>query len=147
MARNKVHAAGGPEEVELAFYEAMNRADADALMRCWADEDDIVCIHPGGPRLVGAGAIRASFEQIFSHAGPIRASLHKVRRVHTLTTAVHSVIERVQVGTDAQPAEAYVLTTHVFIKSPQGWRLAVHHASPGTPHEATELSDAPAMLH
>jgi ketosteroid isomerase-like protein len=147
MARNKALTAGSPEEIEAAFYEAMNRADVDALMRCWADEDDIVCVHPGGPRFLGAGAIRSSFEQIFHSSGAIRASIHKVRRVQTLNTAMHNLIEKVQVGTEQEPAEAYVITTHVFIKTPQGWRMVVHHASPGTPRELAELSDAPAVLH
>ena len=48
---------GSPEEVEAAFYEAMQNRNLDAFMACWADEDDIVCVHPGGPRLVGHDAI------------------------------------------------------------------------------------------
>ena len=51
---------GTPDEIEATFYEALQSGDIEKLMACWADEDDIVCIHPGGPRLVGAGAIRAA---------------------------------------------------------------------------------------
>ena len=53
---------GTPDDAEVAFYDALQHADIDRLMACWADEDDIVCVHPGGPRLLGAGAIRAAFE-------------------------------------------------------------------------------------
>jgi uncharacterized protein len=38
-------------------------------MAVWADDDEIVCVHPGGPRVVGAAAIRASFEAIFANGG------------------------------------------------------------------------------
>ena len=40
---------GSAAEVEVAFYEAINRADVQALMALWADDEEIVCIHPGGP--------------------------------------------------------------------------------------------------
>ena len=53
---------GSPDDVEAAFYEGLQKGDIEQLMACWADEDDIVCIHPGGPRIVGAGAIRAAFD-------------------------------------------------------------------------------------
>jgi hypothetical protein len=40
-----------PEDVETAFYEAIARADLGALMSVWADDEEIVCIHPTGQRL------------------------------------------------------------------------------------------------
>jgi ketosteroid isomerase-like protein len=43
-----------PEDVETAFYEAIARADLVALMSVWADDEEIVCIHPTGQRLSGA---------------------------------------------------------------------------------------------
>jgi ketosteroid isomerase-like protein len=147
MARPKPQVTNTPEEVEAAFYEAMRKGDIAALMACWADEDDIVCVHPGGPRFMGAGAIRTSFEQIFQGGNVIKASIHALHRVHTLSTAMHSLVERVQVGSAEEPAEAYVIATNVFIKTAQGWRMVVHHASPGTAREAAEVRDGPATLH
>jgi ketosteroid isomerase-like protein len=46
-----------PEDVETAFYEAIARADLAALMSVWADDEEIVCIHPTGQRLTGTDAI------------------------------------------------------------------------------------------
>ena len=42
-----------PEDAEEAFYEAISRADLDALMNLWAEDEEIVCIHPGGQPLHG----------------------------------------------------------------------------------------------
>ena len=71
MKEAKLQAAtvgGTPDDVEQAFYEALHNADIQQLMACWAEEDEIVCVHPGGPRLIGAGAIRQAFENMVSNA-------------------------------------------------------------------------------
>ncbi len=136
---------GHADETEAAFYEAMQLGDIDKLMACWADEDDIVCVHPGGPRLVGALAIRGGFDAMFSH-GTIRAHIEHVRRVQTLGVSIHSVLERVEVLTANGPSIAYVIATNVYLKTAQGWRLVAHHASPGTAQEVSQ-SDSPTVLH
>ena len=69
MRKSKIQAAnleGDADDIEAAFYDALQRGDIDRLMACWADEDEIFCIHPGGPRVVGATAIRATFEAMFA---------------------------------------------------------------------------------
>ena len=53
------------DETETAFYDALSRADIEALMALWAEDEEIICIHPGSVRLVGHATIRASFEAIF----------------------------------------------------------------------------------
>ena len=135
-----------PDEIEQQFYEALQRADIDQLMAVWADDDDIVCVHPGGPRVVGPAAIRSTFEQIFGN-GVIEAHPEKVRRLQTLSCAVHSVLQRVRVLTDEGPQSAWVVATNVYVKTGQGWRLAAHHASPGSASEVQEIVEAGSTLH
>ena len=87
MLKSRYRAAqtgGSADDVEAAFYEALQAGDLVQMMACWADEDDIVCVHPGGPRLVGAAAIRAAFEAMFSH-GSVRAYPERLRQApHSL---------------------------------------------------------------
>ena len=135
-----------PDEIEATFYEALQHGDIDKLMACWADEDDIVCVHPGGARLLGAGAIRAAFDKMFTN-GRIQARAEKVHRVESLGASVHSVLERIEVLTDDGPRHAYVIATNVYQKTPLGWRMVAHHASPGTPREMLEVNDSPQVLH
>jgi ketosteroid isomerase-like protein len=147
-ARSNIATLGGtPDEVEAAFYEALQAGDVERLMGCWAEEDDIVCIHPGGPRVVGMGAIRYAFEAIFSQGGGIQAKPEHIRRVDSLASAVHSVLERVEILTADGPAQAYVMATNVYHKTPQGWRMVVHHASPGTAGEPQEVHQSAQVLH
>ena len=61
-----------PDDVEAAFYEALQTGDLEKLMACWADDEEIVCVHPGGPRLLGASQIRSSFEAMFANGRPAR---------------------------------------------------------------------------
>ena len=146
-ARQNAAIGGTPDDVEAAFYEALQAADTETLMACWADDDDIVCIHPGGPRLVGVGAIRAAFEAMFAHGGSIHARPESIRRVDSMASAVHHVLERVDVLTADGPAHAFVLATNVYHKTAQGWRLVVHHASPGSADESQEIHDNSQVLH
>ena len=138
--------AGTADEVEAAFYEALQRGDIDALMACWADEDEIFCVHPGGPRLVGAAAIRLAFEQMFAN-GAIHAVPAHVRKVETLASAIHNVLERIEVLTAEGPRHAFVLATNAYHRTALGWRMVAHHASPGSVHAPEEADEAPQTLH
>ncbi len=149
MPPTKLQAAtvgGSADDIEAAFYEALQNGDIDKLMACWADEDEIVCVHPGGPRTVGAGSIRATFDAMFAN-GSIRAWPERVRKVESLSSAVHNVLERIELMTPEGPRQAYVIATNVYHKTAQGWRMVAHHASPGTPRELQETSEAPQVLH
>jgi len=137
---------GSADDVEAAFYEALQRGDVDALMHCWADEEEVFCVHPGGPRLVGTGAIRAAFEQMFGN-GSIQATPARVRKVESLASAVHNVLERIEVLTAEGPRHAFVLATNVYHRTPQGWRMVAHHASPGSSQEPGDAHEAPQTLH
>ncbi|WP_457281576.1 YybH family protein [Polaromonas sp. P5_D5] len=148
MPKPKVPPAssGNADDIEAAFYEALQSGDIEKLMACWGDDDDIVCVHPGGARLVGPAAIRATFDAMFAN-GTINAQAIKVRKVETMSACVHSVLERIEVLTDEGPRHAYVIATNVYHKGAQGWRMVAHHASPGTPREMQEVSETPTVLH
>jgi len=149
MPKSKLRASavgGAADDVEAAFYEALQRGDVDALMNCWADDDEVFCVHPGGPRLVGSEAIRAAFEQMFNN-GAIHATPARVRKVESLGSAVHNVLERIEVLTAEGPRHAFVLATNVYHRTPQGWRMVAHHASPGAAHEPLDPAEAPLTIH
>ncbi|MQA23117.1 YybH family protein [Rugamonas rivuli] len=115
---------GSAAETEAAFYDALNRADLDTLMSLWADDDEIVCVHPGGPRLIGHAAIRTSWAAILEHGGLhiVPTQLHET---HNLMSSVHTVVE----GTTAGGEAAHLVATNVYVKTPRGWRIVLHHAS------------------
>ena len=139
--------AGSPDDVEAQFYEALQRADLELLMSVWADDDEVVCVHPGGPRLVGTAAIRASFEAIFAN-GRIPVRPEQVHRLQWMGGALHHLVERIEVPAEGGGEQtAWVIASNVYVKTAQGWRLAAHHASPGSLQEPPAAGDAPSTLH
>ena len=127
------------EDVEEAFYEAIGRGDLDALMSVWADDEEIVCIHPTGQRLTGAIAIRESWSAILS-SNP-RLTVHPMHSVRwkSLLMDVHSVIETLYLG-EEPTAHGPMLSTNVFQRGANGWRLLSRHVSAATEAEITENS-------
>jgi uncharacterized protein (TIGR02246 family) len=134
------------DDIETQFYEALQRGDLEGVMAAWSDDEDISCVHPGGPRLVGPAPIRASFAAIFRN-GPIAARPEQVRRLQSHACAVHAVLERVQVPMEDGVQTAWVVATNVYVQGAQGWRLVAHHASPATAATMPELPEAGSTLH
>jgi ketosteroid isomerase-like protein len=149
MPKTKLQAAtvgGTADAIETQFYEALQTGDIEKLMSCWADEDDIVCVHQGGPRLIGNANIRAAFEAMFAN-GTIAARAEHICRVESLTSAMHNVIERIALLTTDGTQEAVVVATNVYQRTPQGWRMVAHHASPGTGPIHVQAHETPQVLH
>ena len=134
------------DDVEAQFYEALQRGDLERLMAVWSDDDEVVCVHPGGPRVVGHGAIRATFEAMFAN-GTIPVHFEKLKRIESAGCAVHNLLERVDIQTAEGLQTAWVIATNVYLKSALGWRLVAHHASPGSMRELPEIVEAPSTLH
>ena len=149
MKRQRLQAAtlgGTPDDVEQAFYEALQQGDIEQLMACWAEEEDVVCIPPGGQRLIGHGAIRSAFEALFAQ-GAVLARPERVHRIDALASAVHHLMERVAVRTAQGEQTAWVSATNVYHKTALGWRMVAHHASPGVAQDIPDQPLRPSVLH
>lgn len=132
-----------PQDAEAAFYEAIGRADVEAMMQVWADDEEIVCVHPGGPRLAGYATVREAWRRIFESSPRLRIEVTTLSFTANPFTAVHSVVE--YVGLKDDPTQhAPVVATNVYVRSTSGWRLIVHHASPAPPDMVV---DTPKILH
>jgi len=102
------------QDAENAFYEALERCDLDGMMAVWAEDEDIVCIHPTGARLTGQDEVRSGWARIFAGGRP-------------------------------RPP---VIATNVYLRTPAGWRMIVHHASPAPAQlEAAPRDAPPKILH
>lgn len=138
-----------PADCEAAYYDAFDRADLNAMMAVWADESFVVCIHPNGPRLSGLTAIRQSFTDIFSAGSTAKFEVGELRKQQGLTLAIHSVYEtfRLLPQAEADMVVPTVLATNVYLLTPHGWRMIMHHASLAPEGTKAEEQGVARILH
>jgi uncharacterized protein (TIGR02246 family) len=137
-----------PDDAEAAFYDAFERADLAAMMVVWAEGEDVVCVHPAGPRLAGFEAVRDSWMQIFAGGTRLTVRTAEGRRLDGPSVAVRSVVELIT-APGAEGAPQRVNATNVYVLTDAGWRLAMHHASPPDTSAASEPEEdePPHTLH
>jgi uncharacterized protein (TIGR02246 family) len=131
------------QDAENAFYEAFERGDLEGMMAVWAEDEEIICVHPTGPRLSGQEEVRQSWAKIFSGGAGARVHITQQVAVTGMMIAVHSVHENFTVEGDARP-QLPIVATNVYLRTAAGWRMIVHHASPAPlQSEAAQPRDAP----
>jgi len=139
-----------PQDAEAAFYEAIERADLDAMMEVWSDDDEVNCIHPGGERVCGYEQVRENWSQMFRSGQRLQLRLSDQVVVTGMMFSVHSLHENilVQSGED-RGARSVVVTTNVYVRSTNGWRMVLHHGSPvaATAVRRSITIDEPKVLH
>ena len=134
-----------PQDAEVAFYEALERADLEAMMGVWAEDEEIVCIHPGGVRLVGTAAVREAWRQIFAQARKMQVRCSGEVRTEGLMLAVSWVMEQFSIAGETRTYPP-VAATNVYHKGSDGWRMLSHHSSP-VPVQQEPAEDGPRILH
>lgn len=126
-----------PTDAALAFYQAFEGKDLDAMMSTWAEDEEIVCVHPGGARMVGYDAVRTGWEQIFAGEAKLTFRLEDVITIETVGLAMQSGVEQITLGKEGS-AHGTAIATNVFMRTPSGWRMVMHHASPAPAVASTE---------
>lgn len=112
-----------------SFYQALADGDLDTLMSLWVNDDAVLCILPSGERLCGPEAIHDALEEIFARGG-VRVAYQELQSFETGTVSVHHVIEQFQFGQAHDISQrVFTYATNVFLRTPYGWQLMLHHAS------------------
>jgi len=116
-----------PEDAENAFYEALAKGDVDTLMSVWAEDEEVVCIHPTGVRLTDINLIRESWRNIFA-SSRLSAQAELISHWQGMLMAAHHLTETLFLGDDPHP-QGTLHVTHVFSRGAHGWHLVSRHAS------------------
>jgi ketosteroid isomerase-like protein len=132
------------EEAEDAFYAAFSTARLEDMMRVWALDNEVVCIHPGGPRLAGLAEIRDSWARIFTDSMPRSFSLRGRIVVGDDAQRIHILEENIRVPGTTFVAPP-VLATNVYQRRSEGWRMILHHASVAPQSLRTSETAPPAL--
>ncbi len=117
-----------------AFYSAFERSDFDAMEAVWADDEGVVCVHPGAEPIRGRAAVMRSWLALMAGAPYIQFFLTDVQASVTGDLASVTCTENVlSAGADTPIgvfAGGSAAATNVLRYTAQGWRLWIHHASP-----------------
>ena len=125
-----------PDAAEAAYYAAFEAADLDAMMAVWAEDEGIVCVHPvGGHHLRGISDVLEGWVHVFSRELDMKITLSNVVKTVTDDLAIHSGLENI-VRTGDPNVSGVVVFTNVYRRYDNGWKMVLHHASPG-PREIT----------
>jgi uncharacterized protein (TIGR02246 family) len=135
------------QDAQNAFYEALERSDLEAMMAVWAEDEDIVCVHPAGQRLAGQAEVREVWRQMFAGGPNMRVRVTNQVVIAGVMLEVRSVHENITVAGEQRPRPPMV-ATNVYQRTAAGWRMIAHHASPAAGQPAAEPTPAaPKILH
>ena len=114
-------------QVEESFYQAFRNRSIELMKTVWDKTDEVICIHPGSPRIYSFDLIIASWEQIFS--AQEGAMIDITDPVYKLKddVSIHYVKEVLSVN--SKPV-ASVYATNIYQQTDDGWKMIAHHASP-----------------
>jgi ketosteroid isomerase-like protein len=116
------------------LYAAFEAGDVDRMEAIWDDSDDVQCIHPGWQLVRGRSRVLRSWSVIMANTSYIQFFLTDEQIFVDGDLAVVTCEENILTAvTDAEGGlspSAKVVSTNVFRRRPDGWRLWVHHGSP-----------------
>jgi ketosteroid isomerase-like protein len=122
------------EEKEVAkanesFYSAFEGLDIKQMESVWAKDADIQCGHPGWRILRGWNPVMESWRRIFENTPTIRFMLTDLFIEVRGELAWVTLYENLNSSLEGQNVAATILTTNIFRKGSDGWRMVHHHGS------------------
>ncbi|MEM7208130.1 MAG: nuclear transport factor 2 family protein [Pseudomonadota bacterium] len=135
-----------PEKAERAFYDAFERGDFNAMMDVWSTDDGVVCIHPGAPRLQGLEQVREGWRQVLENSVGLRFVLTDIQATEDEHLAIHVVREEISIEGQLT---GVMLSTNIYHRVGDGWRMMLHHASPEPEqfYDELEVTQDDVVLH
>jgi ketosteroid isomerase-like protein len=123
-----------PEQQEVAkanesFYRAFESLDIKRMESVWDRDDAIQCGHPGWRILRGWQSVMESWRCIFEDTPAIRFNLTDVSIEICGGLAWVTLYENLNSSVEGQNVAATILTTNIFRKGADGWRMIHHHGS------------------
>lgn len=104
-----------------SFYDAFNAGDFAAMVRLWAKQAPVACIHPGWEALTGRDAVLDSWRRLLGQGGGPRIAFRQpVTQVHEACVFV--------LGQELV-AGATLAATNAFVAEAGQWHMVLHQAS------------------
>ena len=121
------------EEIKTAnqrFYDAFGALDIDQMERVWEPSERAMCVHPGWPALVNWELIRQSWERIFDNTTLMHFNVKYLNASVQGDCGWVTCVENISSVLQGTASNFGILATNIFVRTPLGWRMIAHHASP-----------------
>jgi ketosteroid isomerase-like protein len=116
-------------EANREFYRAFESLNIEEMEKVWAKNTDIQCGHPGWRVLRGWGPVMESWKRIFENTPSMQFTLTDVKVDVRGEIAWVTLYENLNSSIQGQDYSATILTTNMFLKTAEGWRMILHHGS------------------
>ncbi len=116
-----------PNAAEEAFYRAFRDGDIETMRAVWSTTADVVCVHPAHTALTGYAEVMASWESILATTEGFDIRFLCRHEIGEGALVVHVGVEEI---TSADGNRVTVPATNAYRRTPDGWQLFLHHASP-----------------
>ncbi len=130
LPMNKEKTEKAVQEVNQKFYEALTTSDMNLMEELWVQSEDVQCVHPGWPLLLGWEKVRESWKNIFEAGGLTDIEISAVFIDVTENTAWLNCTEKLSYTIGDQVVITLAQTTNIFEYNDSSWRMVLHHASP-----------------
>jgi ketosteroid isomerase-like protein len=111
------------------FYRAFESLKIEEMEKVWAKDAEIQCGHPGWRVLRGWGPVMESWRRIFANTPSMQFTLADVKVEVRGDIAWVTLYENLNSSIQGQDYSAAILATNIFQKTPEGWRMILHHGS------------------
>jgi ketosteroid isomerase-like protein len=124
------------EELNQAFYNAIEAGDLDKMSEIWIDDIPgrvAMCVHPGWQMLSGRSEVLRSWALIMANTPYIQFVLTDVQTMVIGDVAILTCAENILTAADTDEpgfAAGRVVATNTFLRTGGGWKLWLHHGSP-----------------
>lgn len=144
--------AAAVEQANQAFYDAVENSDLDALEKLVLTgplAESVSVVHPGWPVLRGRREVMRSYALIMANTEYIQFFLTDVEVAVDGDAALVTCTENILTGGPSEGdadgpgplVGGLVVATNVFRRTPDGWRLWVHHGSPVIADDDDDATD------
>ena len=116
------------KNTENHFYDAFSNSDLEKMMSVWLDSNEISCVHPGSPALVGTSQITLSWQQIFNPRSKRVFNLETINQISANDFCVRLVQENIYLE-EKNFAAPPIYATNIYRKIDCSWFMISHHAS------------------
>jgi ketosteroid isomerase-like protein len=105
-----------------AFYASFSAGDFEGIVRLWAEDDEISCVHPGWPAIIGHATVIGSWRDILDNPA----------RPHIVCVEPYAIID----GDSGRVLcieivnGAALAACNSFRRVAGAWRLVHHQSSP-----------------